>query len=308
MEIIILPRAARGTPRVCLGPWAVRGLALSALLLAAALIWLGLQLSPPPPVGAPQHDLAAVQAALERERAEVEGVQKTLSRNLDALALQLGEMEARMIRLDAMGERVATMAELDPAEFGFGGPDQPVGGPAPGAELESHTAREFAQLLDRVSERIAEREQTLDALEAIVQTLQLHDQIQPTGRPITKGWISSFYGSRVDPMSGKKAFHGGVDFAGRAGSDVVAVASGVVTWSARRHGYGHMVEIAHGNGLVTRYAHNKRNLVRVGDTVKKGQVVAHMGSSGRATGPHVHFEVLRNGRSVNPIKYVRAGD
>jgi murein DD-endopeptidase MepM/ murein hydrolase activator NlpD len=207
-----------------------------------------------------------------------------------------------------VGERLATMAELDPAEFGFGEARRPLGGPAPYEDLESYTAAEFLRILDRVSARIAEREQTLDALESILHTLQLQDQTRPAGRPIVKGWISSFYGYRTDPMSGKKSFHGGVDFAGPRGSDVVAVASGVVTWSGRRQGYGHLVEVAHGNGLVTRYAHNQRNLVEVGETVKKGHVIALMGSSGRATGPHVHFEVLRDGRSVNPIQYVRADD
>ena len=107
-------------------------------------------------------------------------------------------------------------------------------------------------------------------------------------------------------LNGKKAFHQGIDFAGKKGSEIVAVASGVVTWSGKRDGFGYLVEVNHGNGLVTRYAHNQKNLVKVGDAVKKGQVIALMGSSGRATGPHVHFEVLRNGRSVNPIKYVRA--
>ena len=129
----------------------------------------------------------------------------------------------------------------------------------------------------------------------------------PAGRPIPTGWLSSYFGNRTDPMTGRKAFHSGMDFAGRPGSDIIAVASGVVVWSGRRHGYGHMVEIDHGNGYTTIYAHNKRNLVRVGDRVRKGDVIALMGASGRATGTHVHFEVLRHGKPVNPLDYVRAG-
>ena len=126
-----------------------------------------------------------------------------------------------------------------------------------------------------------------------------------TGRPINKGWMSSGYGHRTDPFNGRKAWHNGVDFAGVEGADVVAVAAGVVTWSGERHGYGNMIELDHGEGHVTRYGHNKQNRVNVGDVVKKGQVIATMGSTGRSTGPHVHFEVYKHGRAVDPASYIR---
>jgi len=132
----------------------------------------------------------------------------------------------------------------------------------------------------------------------------LRDEVHPEGRPVHSGYISSMFGNRTDPFTGRAAFHKGVDFAGREGSEVVAVASGVVIWSGDRYGYGQMVEINHGNGYVTRYAHNSDNLVAVGDTVKRGEVIAVMGSTGRATGPNLHFEVLHNGRVVNPLSYV----
>ena len=111
--------------------------------------------------------------------------------------------------------------------------------------------------------------------------------------------------SRIDPISGERAWHDGADFAGREGSDILAVASGVVSWSGYRSGYGTMVEVSHGDGLSTRYAHNQQNLVDVGDLVRRGDVIALMGSSGRSTGPHVHFEVFKNGRAVDPASYVR---
>ncbi|HEY9050177.1 MAG TPA: M23 family metallopeptidase, partial [Gammaproteobacteria bacterium] len=123
--------------------------------------------------------------------------------------------------------------------------------------------------------------------------------------PITRGWISSYYGMRTNPFTGKLQFHKGMDFASKSGSEVQAVAGGVITWSGKRYNYGNMVEVNHGNGYVTRYAHNKENLVKVGDTVKKGQAVASMGSTGRSTGPHVHFEVLKDGRQINPLKFVQ---
>jgi murein DD-endopeptidase MepM/ murein hydrolase activator NlpD len=122
---------------------------------------------------------------------------------------------------------------------------------------------------------------------------------------VSSGWISSYFGKRTDPFTGKPANHTGMDFAGKLGDEVVAVGDGVVTWSADRYGYGIMVEVNHGNGYFTRYAHNAENLVAVGDEVKKGQAVALMGKTGRATGPNLHFEVLKNGRRVNPVNFIR---
>ena len=140
---------------------------------------------------------------------------------------------------------------------------------------------------------------------------KLNEEIQPEGRPVHQGFISSYFGQRQDPFTGEEAIHKGVDFAGNLGDEVVAVAAGVVTWAGVQPGYGKLVEISHGNGLVTRYAHNQRALVNVGDTVTRGEPIALMGSSGRSTGPHVHYEVRINGAPVNPMRYLRstvAGD
>jgi murein DD-endopeptidase MepM/ murein hydrolase activator NlpD len=134
---------------------------------------------------------------------------------------------------------------------------------------------------------------------------KLRDEVRPEGRPVTAGYVSSHFGSRTDPFTGRRAFHKGVDFAGREGAEVVAVASGVVIWSGERYGYGQLVEVNHGNGYVTRYAHNVDNLVAVGDTVRRGQVIARMGGTGRATGPNLHFEVLLNDKPVDPLTYVQ---
>jgi len=160
-------------------------------------------------------------------------------------------------------------------------------------------------LYTQLQHQLESRESQLGILESLMLDRKLKQQSAVTGRPIKKGWMSSKFGYRTDPFKGHRAWHNGVDFAGKEGADVVAVASGVVTWSAERNGYGQMVELDHGEGYITRYAHNKKNLVNVGDTVKKGEVVGLMGSSGRSTGPHVHFEVYKNGRAVDPASYIR---
>lgn len=168
------------------------------------------------------------------------------------------------------------------------------------------TIDEFRNALDGFERELDARERQMRVLRDLMVAGRLREEVLPSGRPITSGWMSSTYGWRADPFTGRRTLHHGIDFAGSPSSDIVAVASGVVTFAGRRHGYGQMVEINHGNGYVTRYAHNKENLVTVGERVHKGQRVALMGTSGRSTGPHVHFEVLHNGKTVNPTEYIRA--
>lgn len=225
---------------------------------------------------------------------------------LDALTMKLGELQARVIRLDAMGERLVEAAKLDKAEFNFER-EPAVGGPEEISAVESIEVPQFLRTLDELTRHIEDREQQLELFNALVMRRAIGEETLPTGRPIIEGgWVSSHFGKRTDPFSGKLAFHAGVDFAGKINSDIVAVAGGIVTFSGPRYGYGTMVEVDHGNGYVTRYAHNNRNVVKAGDMVEKGQIIALMGSSGRSTGPHVHFELLHNGKPVDPIKFLRA--
>ena len=241
--------------------------------------------------------------SLQEQQVLVDEAKYQAEKKLAALTLRVAELQARLVRLDALGERLTTMAKLDNGEFDFSRAPA-LGGPEQNLDEADFTAPDFQQMLEQLGEQIEDRQQQLDTLEALMAKRKLQNDVFLAGRPIKKGWMSSRYGRRSDPFSGRIAWHAGVDFAGKKGADIVAVAAGVVTWSGERYGYGEMVEINHGNGFSTRYAHCKENLVKAGDVVKKGQVVALMGSSGRSTGPHVHFEVYKNGRTVDPATYI----
>ncbi|MBI1194431.1 MAG: peptidoglycan DD-metalloendopeptidase family protein [Gammaproteobacteria bacterium] len=223
---------------------------------------------------------------------------------VNALASRLGQLQAQVIRLNALGDRLVTDAGLDQGEFDFSRPPG-LGGPGPVAsDNDQISADDFMSDMDRLSEELRTRETQLSVLESLYRNRELEQDAAPVGRPVRQGWISSYFGKRVDPFTGREAFHEGLDIAGKPGSDVVAIADGVVTWSGWRYGYGRMVEVKHGNGYVTRYGHNQRNLVQAGDVVHRGQTLALMGSSGRSTGPHVHLEVLKNDRHINPLQFV----
>lgn len=216
-------------------------------------------------------------------------------------AQQLGGLQAEAIRLKMLSQRLAEIAGFEVSDFdlefapGMGGIEKS------GDWLSN---AEFEESLVRLSQDFANQQDTLTALQDYLITNDNITGAIPTGRPVDEGWISSFYGYRVDPFNGKKSFHDGIDFAGKTGSAVISVADGIVSWAGMRGAYGGLVEIDHGNGYVTRYAHNKSLEVSTGDRVNKGDVIALMGSTGRSTGPHVHFEVLRDGKSVNPFNYI----
>jgi murein DD-endopeptidase MepM/ murein hydrolase activator NlpD len=239
----------------------------------------------------------------EQERA-LARLRERANHQVDALTLRLGEIQGRLLRLDALGQRLVKSGQLDNGEFDFS-QTPAVGGPEQANLGESYTPPELGVMIDHLSAQISDREKQLRLLDQLLSREQLEDERFVAGRPITWGWLSSRYGYRTDPFNGKRTWHDGVDLAGKDGSDIIAVASGVVTYAGDRYGYGNLVEIDHGDGLVTRYAHCKTVKVSVGDVVKKGEVLALMGSTGRSTGPHVHFEVLRHGKSKNPEKYIQ---
>lgn len=240
---------------------------------------------------------------LEKQQANIDSAKIDAEKSLDALSARLSTLQAHLLRLDALGSRLIDIANMSSKEFNMLEPPG-LGGPQIMTEQSSLGVIDFIEALQAVSQKIEDRSDKFVAMESMLLDSNVQAQILPEGSPVTGGWTSSLFGWRTDPISGRKDFHEGIDLAGRSGSNVSSVAAGIVTWSGRHSGYGNMIEISHGNGYVTRYAHNKKNLVVVGAKVEKGQNIAVMGSSGRSTGPHVHFEVVHNGRHVNPRKFV----
>jgi murein DD-endopeptidase MepM/ murein hydrolase activator NlpD len=242
---------------------------------------------------------------LDRQRQEVEAARRLLESTVDALAVRVGDINAHVVRLDALGKRLTQLSGIRSPEFDFD--RRPPNLSASVSANAQAGVPGLTDLLDSLSNEIADRERQMGALEHLVLASQERQAVVPQGPPVSTGFISSSFGSRLDPFTGYTAFHPGVDFAGTAGEAVSTVASGIVLWAGPKVGYGSLVEIDHGNGFVTRYAHNARVLVQVGDTVQKGQAVALMGSTGHSTGPHVHFEVLRDGVPVDPMGFIQHG-
>ncbi len=304
MNIILLPiNSKRSAQRLSHRAVGI-GLVLVLVVMPAIAALVGYAAG----LGAGSHDerlSQMVEEELTAQRHDISLAKEEAQESLNALTLRLAELQSRVIRLDAVGQRLTEMAQLDKGEFDFENPPA-QGGPASGSVLKGAELSDFVASFDVLSQQLDDRERQLGVLESLLMSRDLEEEVFPAGFPAEKGWVSSFFGKRTDPFTGRPARHEGIDIAGKKGSGILAVASGVVTWSGDRYGYGSMVEVNHGNGYVTRYAHNSENLVQVGDAVKKGQAIALMGSSGRSTGPHVHFEVLRNGVVVNPLKYVRS--
>ena len=304
MKIILVNQSHGETRTIVLKGWMRAGLTLCLLGLPVALGYFGYHLSSAR--SAEDYTDEAAQAwidKLEEQDQQVNALRAEAETQLQALTLRVSNLQARLLRLDALGERLTQVTDLDSSEFDFGS-EPAVGGPEL-VDTGFSPSLDIMQILDELSMQIESRQQQLEILDGLLFERKTQSDTFVAGRPITSGWMSSPYGRRIDPFTGNVAWHQGIDFAtGESGKDVIAVASGVVTFAGERHGYGNLVEINHGNGYETRYAHGHEILVNVGDIVKKGQVVALSGSTGRSTGPHVHFEVHKNGRVVDPASYI----
>ncbi len=302
MQIILVPTSLGGKKTIALnGGQSLTLLGLFVVvpvLLASLLYYFTLT-----------HGLAIripyVQAlVLNAQQREAELNRSYLHENLNALSVKLGQMQAQLVRLDALGARLAQSTGVKAEEFRFG--QLPGRGGAesslPSREL---SLGEFKRQLAALSGSLGDRSDKLSAMELVLQQDSLKKRAIPSLAPVSVGWHSSNYGWRIDPFTGQQAFHEGVDFMSAAGTPVMAAASGVVVYSAYHPQYGNMVEIDHGNGLVSRYAHASALLVKVGEAVLKGQRIALVGSTGRSTGAHLHFEVRQNGAPQNPERFLK---
>lgn len=257
--------------------------------------------------------LAAADLPLLRDLVPVAAVNdpnakdRYLKENLAAMAVKLGEMQAQLIRLDALGERVQGLAGVKPEEFNFkelparGGPEVST---APAQELNM---AEFQAALDAMAKGVEQRSDYMNVVETRLMGFKLQSKLLPTIQPVNVAYNASGFGWRLDPFSGRSAFHEGIDFSGASGTHIVAAAGGVVIAAEFHPQFGNMLEIDHGGEIMTRYAHSSRIYVKVGDIVKRGQHVADIGSTGRSTGAHLHFEVHVKGVPQNPHKFLSAG-
>ncbi|MBL4583827.1 MAG: peptidoglycan DD-metalloendopeptidase family protein [Pseudomonadales bacterium] len=261
------------------------------------------------PVDQFKHSMVELQDSQFLIQKELLLTRTEIQAQVDTLMTEIAMLHARLVRLDALGDRLTRVAKLTRGEFDFS-QNPALGGPevnsvvAASESLEQRLERSMAGQLQQLDQLISDRSRQLEILEAMLESRHIGQGMVVTRRPILKGWMSSAFGRRTDPFTGKPAWHAGVDFAGKQGSNIIAVAPGVVTWSGKRSSYGKMVETDHGDGYVTRYAHADKLLVNKGDVISQGDYIAKMGSSGRSTGPHVHFEVYKQGRVVDPKTYL----
>lgn len=310
MQILLIPDNKGRGAKACLNHRQVVLMGVVMVLLLPALVGMVVYKvnSAMARHGGPQLDpayVAHLQAALKEQKQEIIAAKKRTDSHLDALALTLGRLQAQMMRVNALGQRLTQVAGLDKGEFDFN-EDPPMGGPEHTAGVTGFKENDINQSLNKLSAQIDSKLEELNLLQTLMMDKQLRKALNPVGWPVVGGYISSGFGFRVDPFTGRRAFHDGVDIADHLGAHIKAVASGVVTYAGRETGYGRVVKINHGNGYSTLYAHTSKILVKVGDKVEKGQEIALVGSSGRSTGPHLHFEILRNGHAINPRSFLRA--
>jgi len=240
---------------------------------------------------------------LKNQELSLKEIKEESQQHIEALTIRLASLQARLTRLDAVGLRVTRIAGLDEGEFDF---ENPVGfGGVGDTQQTGYSLFELGIEIERLERTLEDRESQLEILGEIVLDREMESDFFVAGKPLKDGWIVSNFGQRPDPFTGKLSFHKGIDFTnGRPGSEINTVAAGVVVWSGPKSKYGLTVEIDHGKGFATRYSHAEKLFVSVGDVVTKGQSIASVGSTGRSTGPHVHFEIYKNGRIVDPASYI----
>ena len=266
------------------------GLAMVLLLGSGAAVGAGATIA----------NNAALRDQVNQQQAQIDATRRDAQREVNALAARLGELQAQANRLNALGERLTRIGKLQDGEFDF---DTPVGVGGAGP-VDDMPRGELDAGLNQLGRRFEASGEQLSVLESLLFNRQLDMNAVPSREPIANSYITSGFGTRADPFNGGRAIHKGIDFEADVGDPVLAVADGVVSYAGPRSGYGNTVEVDHGNGYVTRYAHNSRLVRKVGELVRAGHEIAKAGSTGRSTGAHVHFEVWENGHVVNPRKFL----
>jgi murein DD-endopeptidase MepM/ murein hydrolase activator NlpD len=308
MNLILIGKPFKTPKTIELGKRSVQigacaaGLALVALFCGASF-FIGSKFGDVR--GLSRGQITDLRGALQTQATLLSQTQDQAQRDLNALAMQVGELQAHASRLDSLGQRLTKMGKIDDGEFNFGAAPA-VGGPEGDGDNVDFLSSEFGRTITTLRGQFEKQDQQLALLETMLLDRDLDSSMMPKGMPVRSGYSSSGYGARMDPITGQASFHPGVDFPGPYGTDVLAVAAGVVTWNGVRPGYGNVVEIDHGNGYKTRYAHNSENVVNVGDRVQPGQLIAKMGSTGHSTGSHSHLEVWYDNKPINPSEFVAA--
>ena len=302
MNIILVSERLAKARTITLGlpQMALLGLGLMVAVIAAAAAMNYLMLRVASDFNVPYLQTMLLSA----QKDEQEKSQSYLRENLNAMAVKLGQMQAQLLRLDTLGERLAKLAGFKPQELQFS--ELPGRGgavsPLPSQDL---SLGDFTRQLDLLTRQMEDRGDKLGVLESLFTLDSAKKKLVPTMLPVAGGWYSSNYGWRIDPFTGQRAFHEGIDFMAEQGTPILAAAGGVVVYSDFHPQYGNMIEIDHGNDLVSRYAHASKRMVKLGDVVLRGVKVAEVGRTGRATGTHLHFEVRQRGAPANPAQFLR---
>lgn len=301
MNIIIFPRSRLRLMYVEPRKWYRAGLVAAATLVLAVLLGsgylLGIFFGNELILSQWKEDIAEHEQRLQQARDESRA-------EVSALTTQAGMLQAQVQRIDVLGSVLIEMAGLEPEEFSFA-PESGIGGPSPVTQPPGSKNLQIESEFERIQSSLEARERQLEVIRDAMVNEKVEQEIVPQGRPVKYSWVSSLFGKRRDPFTGLPEKHQGVDFAGQSGSNVMAVAGGIVTRARSNGSYGNLVEIDHGNGYMSRYAQNEVVLVKAGEVVKRGHVIAKLGNTGRSTGPHVHFEVLKDGVQIDPMKFVK---
>jgi murein DD-endopeptidase MepM/ murein hydrolase activator NlpD len=302
MNIILVSNRLVKTRSITLGGWQIMFL---LLLLSGLMLGAALTLQYTLVRYAPDSLSDGIRTLLSEVQSDEQQKQQVyLHSSLDAMAIRVGQMQARVQRLDALGARLAKLTGMKPDEFKFSQPPA-EGGPLVVLPEQKMSENGLDQQLDRLSHVVNDRGDKLQALETMLLQNQLSRKLLPSIPPVHTGYYSSNFGWRIDPFTGANAMHEGVDFVADVGTPIYASAGGVVDYAGLDAAYGNMVEIDHGNDIVTRYAHASKLFVKVGQVVRRGEKIAEVGSTGRSTGNHLHFEVRYKGIAQNPVRFLQ---